>query len=321
MNLAHNLFLLTTNLLQIRNRDHLIQHFIESLNDIFPDHQFSWDSDLESKAMRQIPVCTRNKTYGTILHNKNQRIEDEPYSLLQNAAQMLAVAIEKIEQDHYIADQKLHFQSLVIEKTQELAALNEEYMVMNEELSTGNLKLKESETRYRSISRLSSDFSYSCIFKHGALAVNWITDAFFSISGYNQEELKQHGCWLFAAHPDDKNRIIGVLTNMCAGTSSKDEFRLISKNGAIHFIINRVECFDDQDGHEGKRFFGSVVDITDRKIAEVALQSKVYELARFNNLMIGREIRMIELKKEVNDLLTKMGEAGKYRIEGSTNIH
>ena len=35
---------------------------------------------------------------------------------------------------------------------------------------------------------------------------------------------------------------------------------------------------------------------------------------RFHRLMVGRELTMIELKKEVNYLLKKAGEAEKYKI-------
>ncbi len=41
---------------------------------------------------------------------------------------------------------------------------------------------------------------------------------------------------------------------------------------------------------------------------------KMQELERFNTLMVGREITMIELKKEINSHLIKSGREAKYRI-------
>lgn len=55
-------------------------------------------------------------------------------------------------------------------------------------------------------------------------------------------------------------------------------------------------------------------DITERKQAEKALLAKMDELERFHKLTVGRELTMIELKKEVNNLLKKLGEDPKYKI-------
>lgn len=53
-------------------------------------------------------------------------------------------------------------------------------------------------------------------------------------------------------------------------------------------------------------------EITERKRAEEALQKTMRDLKRFNRLAVGREHRMIELKREVNDLLHSMGRQQKF---------
>ncbi len=55
-------------------------------------------------------------------------------------------------------------------------------------------------------------------------------------------------------------------------------------------------------------------DITEEKTYEKKLKSQINELERFNKSMVERELRMIELKKEVNDLLLKSGLSPKYTI-------
>jgi PAS domain S-box-containing protein len=55
-------------------------------------------------------------------------------------------------------------------------------------------------------------------------------------------------------------------------------------------------------------------DITERKRAEEALREHVRQIERLNDLFVGREQRMIELKREVNSLLKKLGQTTKYEV-------
>jgi PAS domain-containing protein len=55
-------------------------------------------------------------------------------------------------------------------------------------------------------------------------------------------------------------------------------------------------------------------DVTERRQAEEELREKLEELEQFNKLAVGRELRMIDLKKEINDLLQGMGKDSEYEI-------
>jgi PAS domain S-box-containing protein len=59
---------------------------------------------------------------------------------------------------------------------------------------------------------------------------------------------------------------------------------------------------------------GVLRDITDRKAAEQALERRMDEMTRFHNLTVDRELKMIELKKEINELLKAAGEDERYVI-------
>ena len=65
---------------------------------------------------------------------------------------------------------------------------------------------------------------------------------------------------------------------------------------------------------QGVRFFSIARDISDRKRIEQELREQIDILQRFNDVTVGRELKMIELKKEINALLVKAGEQEKYRI-------
>ena len=54
------------------------------------------------------------------------------------------------------------------------------------------------------------------------------------------------------------------------------------------------------------------VDITERKRAEEQIRSQLEELQRWHDVMLGREDRVQELKREVNDLCRRAGEVARY---------
>ena len=48
--------------------------------------------------------------------------------------------------------------------------------------------------------------------------------------------------------------------------------------------------------------------------SETSLREKMEELERFERLAVGRESRMIELKREINELLQRLDEPVRYNI-------
>lgn len=59
----------------------------------------------------------------------------------------------------------------------------------------------------------------------------------------------------------------------------------------------------------------SLIDISEQTIMESNLNKKSEKLEWINQMLISREIRMVELKKEVNLLLEKLGEPEKYEFK------
>lgn len=56
----------------------------------------------------------------------------------------------------------------------------------------------------------------------------------------------------------------------------------------------------------------AIRDITERKRIEETLRREKAQLEAMNQMMIGREVRMVELKQEVNALLAELGRPKKY---------
>jgi PAS domain S-box-containing protein len=61
---------------------------------------------------------------------------------------------------------------------------------------------------------------------------------------------------------------------------------------------------------------GIARDITEQKQIEEELRESLTKLKRFNKLAVDRELRMIELKKEINGLLEDLDKEPRYKIAG-----
>jgi PAS domain S-box-containing protein len=63
---------------------------------------------------------------------------------------------------------------------------------------------------------------------------------------------------------------------------------------------------------------GIIRDISERRKAEEQLQASHAVLSKFNALAVGRELRMIELKSEINELCARLGEPPRHHIAAAS---
>jgi PAS domain S-box-containing protein len=93
-------------------------------------------------------------------------------------------------------------------------------------------------------------------------------------------------------------------------TGNPAEFEDVRDGMVFHHLYYPVK--DKTGAIIGLAIFAQ--DITERKHMEEDLKRNVAELEQFSKLAIGREIKMIQLKKEINEQLNKQGLEGKYEI-------
>ncbi len=85
------------------------------------------------------------------------------------------------------------------------------------------------------------------------------------------------------------------------GREFKYDLAVKLPSGRTAYFSATLNPVKDKNGRVIK-LFGTVQDITDRRRAEKELEDKINELKEFHDLAVGRELKMIELEKEIERL-------------------
>ena len=110
---------------------------------------------------------------------------------------------------------------------------------------------------------------------------------------------------------------LGKWLKEAAGSAVCSETTYRAKDGREIPVSFSSSVMTDEEG----RLQGIVCDaedITERKKSEEEIRKYMAELEQFNRLAVDRELKMIELKKEINALLVQLGEEPRYEIAGES---
>lgn len=110
-----------------------------------------------------------------------------------------------------------------------------------------------------------------------------------------------------------ENDIIPFNEEVKKNGTCSGEVGHITKEGKTFPTLMTSTLLEDAQGNPFA-IVGIARDITERKRVEEKLISRNKELELFNEVTVDRELKMIELKKEINELLEKSGEKPKYKI-------
>jgi PAS domain S-box-containing protein len=151
------------------------------------------------------------------------------------------------------------------------------------ELARVNASLKRSEERYRTVSELSSDFSFGFrIWRSGRVEGEWVTDAFTRLTGFDVAEMTG-ARWLSLIHPEDRPELERRFAE--AGAESGPlVFRIVGKHGQVRWLEARERILREQDC---VRVLGAARDVTEAREAQeerLRLERQVLEAQRLESL-------------------------------------
>ena len=111
--------------------------------------------------------------------------------------------------------------------------------------------------------------------------------------------------------PEHRAEFEALTGRVFRGEAGTVEFQITGLKGAPRWLETHAAPLRDERG-EVTALLGITRDITERKRAEQKIHEQLDELLRWQEMTLGREGRVLELKREVNELRQRLGEPALY---------
>ena len=103
-------------------------------------------------------------------------------------------------------------------------------------------------------------------------AITYISPAYDHIWGMPRQQVYDRPtAWIESVHPDDRERVLGVLASSQSGSETYMEYRIVRPDGSIRWISNPAYPVRDSQG-KFVRVVGIAEDVTDRIRREKELE-------------------------------------------------
>jgi len=133
-------------------------------------------------------------------------------------------------------------------------------------------RLEKEAERYRMASEVVFDFAYFFrIAGPNRLEYEWVLGSIEKITGYSAKELALKSTRLRMIHPEDRIRVREYTSRIRKGEQAVVEFRIHKKDGTLRWLKDHGRPVFEPGGKTISGIYGAIKDITDQRIAELAL--------------------------------------------------
>jgi len=184
----------------------------------------------------------------------------------------------------------------------ELQVYRIELEMQNEELKKANLKIDEIAEKYIELYDFAPLGYFTLNMEGKVIELN----SFASLMLGNEHKITKNSQFGFFIPDEDKatyNLFLQKLVNQKLTETCMVNMSLDNTFKKQVFLTGHIT-------RNGLYYLIGALDVTEH----MQLEKESIELRQFNNFFIGRENRMVELKKEVNELLHKAGYEKKYPV-------
>jgi PAS domain S-box-containing protein len=220
--------------------------------------------------------------------------QDQPLTV-HDLLKMLATVVALVIRNAFLFDEQ---EALIASRTNDLASA----------VTT----LRRSEAMLAESQRMAHLGSWELDLASGQIA--WSEETYRIFGLETQQAGVSYELFLECIHPDDRAAVKSTYETSLLQLESgyEIEHRIICrKTGEIRHVLEKCR---HERGSSGAvvRSIGMVQDITERKLAQTRMAEQMAELQRWLDATLGRELRVLELKREVNRLLAEAGQPIRY---------
>ncbi len=173
--------------------------------------------------------------------------------------------------------------------------------------------LRESERRYGS---MLTNIDLAAVILDRSARVTFCNDSLLRLTGWRREDVL--GCdWFerFIPPPRDEVRRTFAAILDDKPEAWRHENEILGRSGERRLVRWSNAVLRSPSGEViGTAGIGE--DVTERKRTEEKIRSQLEELQRWHDVMLDREDRVQELKREVNELCRHAGEPARYPSQG-----
>jgi len=148
------------------------------------------------------------------------------------------------------------------------------------------IALRKSEERYRMISEMMSGYAYSSVVhEDGTISREWLTDSFYTMSGYDKEAAYLEYAADRRAHPDFVEMLANDMERTLQGEETVSEYRWRVQSGDYIWLRVKRRPIWNADHTRVIRIICAGSDITIEKEAEIAIRENEQRYREISELM------------------------------------